>query len=133
MATVMQLPPNDLRDFKRRFQKWQRDIGEPSEKDEALVQACHARLPAAAERRLKMLIGKSELGTLDANELEQFRRLVGRAEKIDATRLAALAELARRWQTPVSEVMGVIGWEDGDAQAARHSSRTAKSRPRSRR
>lgn len=133
MATVMQLPPDDLRDFKRRFQKWQQDTGERSEDDEALVQACRARLPAASERRLKTLIGKSERGLLDGSELEQYRRLVRRVEKIDAARLAALGELARRWQMPVNEVMVAIGWEDGDAQAARHPSRTAKARPRSRR
>lgn len=133
MATVMQLSPDELRDFKTRFQEWQKGAGEPREEEAVLVEACHSRLSDAALRRLKALIGKSERGALSAAELKEYRDLVRRSEKVDAVRLASLAELARRWRMPVQEVMSAIGWEDGDGQTARHSSRSATSRPQSRR
>lgn|SRR5487761_1127423 len=133
MATVKQLTPAELRDFKRRFADWQHANGEQADEEKALVEACEARLSAADERRLKTLIGKSERGALRPNELQTYRTLVRRAEKLDATRLAALAQLARRWGRPVRDIIEIIGWKGGDDQATRDSAATAKAGARSRR
>lgn len=132
MATVKQLAPAELRDFKRQFAAWQQANGGQAD-EEALVQACQARLPTTDERRLKTLIGKSERGALRPNELKEYRSLVRRAEKLDATRLSALAQVACRWGKPVHEVLEIVGWEGGDEAATRHTAGTAKARARSRR
>ena len=133
MATVMQLSPAELREFKTRFAAWQRHNGEQADEETALVEACRARLSPAHERRLKRLIAESEQGALRPKELEEYRALVRRAEKLDATRLTALAELARRWSKPVRAVMDIVGWESGDEGATRDPAVPAKTRPRSRR
>jgi hypothetical protein len=86
MTTVQQLTPAGLREFKRQFAQWQQNNGGQSEEESALVEACRARLSSADERRLKKLIAKSERGVLAPKELEDFRRLVRRAENLDATR-----------------------------------------------
>lgn len=133
MASVKQLTPAELRDFKRRFTAWQQASGEQADDESLLVKACQARLSTHDERRLKVLIGKSERGALVPNELEEYRRLVRRAERLDATRLSALAQLAGRLGKPVREVMRIVGWEGSDEEATRHPARPAKARPRSRR
>jgi hypothetical protein len=141
MATVKQLTLAELRDFKRRFAAWQQASSEQAEEDAVAVEACRARLSAADERRLsaaderrlKALIGKSERGVLRGKELEEYRSLVRRAEKLDATRLAALAQLVSRWGKSVREVMEIVGWEGGDEEATRHPASPPKARPRPRR
>jgi hypothetical protein len=101
--------------------------------DAPLVEACTARLAPAEERQLKKLIAKSERGTLSAKELELYRTLVRRAEILDGTRLAALTELARRWDKPVRAVMDIVGWEDGKDETTGRPARGAKASPRTRR
>jgi hypothetical protein len=132
MRTVKELAPAELSEFKRRFARWQEQNGGQDEEQTALVQACQARLRAAHERRLKRLIAKSERGTLGADELEDYRSLVRQAERLDAARLAALTELARRWGKPVHVVMATIGWEGGEDETESHPARRAKTGARSR-
>jgi hypothetical protein len=133
MTTVMQLTPVELREFQRRFAEWQLQNQGQASDEAALVQACTARMAAADERRLKKLVTKSERGTLRPKELEDYRALVRRSETVEATRLAALTELARRWDKPVRMVMETIGWEGGADETASHPARPAKAGPRSRR
>jgi hypothetical protein len=114
MATIKELTPTELRDFKRTFAAWEEEGGvSHAVEEEALVKACQARLPAADEQRLKALINCSELGSLHPSELKEYRRLVRRAEKLDAARLTALTQLASRWGKPLSDVMASVGWESG--------------------
>jgi len=61
-----------------------------------LVRAARDRLPAAAERRLRRLIARSERGQLTPKELADYQSLALRAQRIDVVRAEALAELARR-------------------------------------
>ncbi len=126
MTTVMQLTRAELREFKRQFAEWQQQNGGQAEEDTALVQACKARLPGADERRLKKLIARSERGALSPEELKDYRNLVRRSERLDATRLAALTQLARRWRKPVRLVMEKIGWEGGGDETAGHPARPAR-------
>jgi hypothetical protein len=133
MTSVKQLTPAELREFNRQLTEWQQQNGGQLDENTFLIQACTARLPAADEQRLKKLISKSERATLTGKELEDYRALVGRTEKLDATRLAALTQLARRWDKPVSVVMQTIGWGGGEDDTASDSARPAKTGPRSRR
>lgn len=133
MASVKGLTPKELGEFKRQFAAWQQANGGRDDDEAALVEACKARLPSADQRRFKTLVGKSERGALRPDELDEYRKLVGRAEQIDAARLAALTQLARFWGQPVRAVMEIIGERDRDEAAARHSAGSAKARARSRR
>jgi 5-methylcytosine-specific restriction endonuclease McrA len=112
MTSVKRLTPAELRQFERQFAEWQEQKGGRSKEEEALVQACMARLPTAEERRLKKLIAKSEGGALSSDELEDYRSLVRRAERLDATRLTALMQLSRRWGQPCRP-----SWRPSDGRA----------------
>jgi hypothetical protein len=91
--------------------------GTQEDEDAALIQATKARLPATDERRLKRLIAKSERGTLTPKELEQYRALAQRAERLTVKRVEALTELVQRRGKPVHVVMKEIAWESGEGGA----------------
>jgi hypothetical protein len=114
LAAIKQLSPAELREFKRRFEEWQAQNGQQGEAETELIRATKARLPAADERRLKRLIAKSERSTLTATELTEYRALTERAERIDAMRVKALAELVRQRGKPAHFVKQEIGWKGGD-------------------
>ena len=76
--------------------------------DAALVRAARARLPAAAERRLRRLAARSERGQLTAKELADYQSLAQEAQRIDTARAEALAELARRRGQSVRAVNAAI-------------------------
>jgi hypothetical protein len=63
--------------------------------EEALARTAQARLPAASDRRLRRLIARSERGQLTPKELADYQSLAEEAQRIDAARAEALAELAR--------------------------------------
>jgi hypothetical protein len=115
-AAVQRLSAAELREFTRWLAEWQGQNGCHADEDAALIARTKVRLPAAEQRRLKRLNAKSQRGVLTAKELQIYRDLAQRAEQLDGTRLAALAELVRRWDKPVGVVMAAIGWkgaEDG--------------------
>lgn len=85
------------------------------------------------ERQLKKLTAKSERRALSPKDLVDYRILVRRAERLDATRLAALTELARRWGKPVRVVMETIGWQESEDETTGHPPRPPKAGARSRR
>ena len=113
MAAVKQLSPAELREFTRQFAEWWEQNGKRVSEEATLIQATKAHLPAAEERRLKRLIAKSERGTLTAKEVDEYRALVQRAERLDVTRVEALAELVRRRGKPARVIMKEIGWQSG--------------------
>lgn len=88
----------------------------------ALKRATQARLPVADEKQLNRLCAKSERGTLTPKELDEYRTLAQRAQRLDVTRVEALAELVRLKGESVSDVMEEIGWEDKSNGAQSHSS-----------
>jgi hypothetical protein len=90
--------------------------GSQSADQAILVQAAQARLPAAAERRLKKLIARSERGELTPRELAAYQSLAQEAQRIDAARAEALAELARSRGQSVETIQSEIerkGYTDG--------------------
>ena len=132
MRAVKQLNSSDLQEFQHRFAEWRQQNGTQTEEETALMQACKARLARCRRRSLRELIAKSERGELRPKELQEYRGLARRAEILEATRLAALTQLARLWGQPVGVVMEAIGWEGAD-EAESHSARPAKTGARSRR
>ncbi len=60
--------------------------------DEAtLVRTAKVRLPAAAERRLKKLIVRSERGSLTREELAEYQALAQEVQRLDVAHAEALA------------------------------------------
>jgi hypothetical protein len=96
LEAVEHLSPTEQREFQRRLAARRVANGSPGPDEAALVQAARARLPAAAERRLRKLITRSERGQLTSQELADYQSLAQEAQRIDAARAEALAELARR-------------------------------------
>ena len=111
LDAVQQLSPAELHDFKRQFTAWERQNGKRAVDEGALVKAAKARLPRADQRHLQRLTARSEQGTLTPKELAQYRILARRAERLNAERAEALAELVRRRGQPPRVVMAEIGWE----------------------
>jgi hypothetical protein len=120
LAAVRQLSPGELQEFIRQFAEWQEQTDchllhdQQAVEEEVLIQATQARLPMADERRLKRLIAKSERDTLTPQEVDEYRALAQQAERLDVTRVEALAALVRQRGKPVRVVMQEIGWENGD-------------------
>ncbi len=114
---VKQLSPAEWLAFERQLAEWREQNGKTEKSEAALIGATKTRLPAADERRLKRLISKSERGTLTAKELEEYRALAQQAERLNVTRVEALAELVKRRGKPAREVMQEIGWESGEGVA----------------
>ena len=110
LAAVDHLSPAQRREFQHRLAQRQAQDGGPQPDEEGLVRAARARLPAASERRLKRLAAKSERGRLTPKELAEYRDL---AQRIDALRVEALAELARRRGQSVRAVRAALGGEGG--------------------
>ena len=98
LEAVDQLSPAEQSEFQRRLAARQAPNGRQAPDQRALIQAAGARLSAAAERRLKKLIARSERGQLTPQELADYQSLAQEAQRIDAARAEALAELARRGQ-----------------------------------
>jgi hypothetical protein len=96
LEAVEHLSPPEQREFQLRLAVRQAANGSPGPDEATLVQAAQARLPAAAERRLRRLIARSERGQLTPQELAVYQSLAQEAQRIDAARVEALAELARR-------------------------------------
>ncbi len=113
LQAVDQLSPAQRCEFQRRLASRQEQATDQDPDDAALVQAAKARLPVAAERRLKRLIARSEQGKLTPKELADYQALAQEAQRIDVTRAEALAELARRRGKPVQEVQAELGKRDG--------------------
>lgn len=112
LEAVEQLSPAERREFRRRLTVRQAENGGPNPDEETLLRAALARLPAAAERRLRKLIARSEQGRLTPKELTDYQSLAHEAQRIDAARADALADLARRRGQSVRAVKAAIERED---------------------
>jgi hypothetical protein len=113
LEAVDHLSPAQRLEFQRRLAARPAEKGVRDLDDATLVRAAQARLLAAAERRLKRLIAKSESGTLTDRELGDYQGLAQEAQRLDATRAEALAELARRRGLSLRAVQATIRREGG--------------------
>jgi hypothetical protein len=95
LEAVEQLSAAEQREFQRRLASRQAANGSTDPEEAKLIQAAQARLPAAAERRLRRLIARSERGQLTPQELADYQALAQEAQRIDAARADALAKLSR--------------------------------------
>jgi hypothetical protein len=117
LEALKQLPPAELRKFKRQFASWQ-TVDQPNGQlpgatptdEERLIQATKIGLPVMAARRLKKLQAKSEAGTLTESEWTEYGDLAKQAEQLAVLRVSALAELVRRRGKTARAVMKEIGW-----------------------
>ena len=108
LEAVERLSPAERREFHHRLTVRQGENGGSSPDEETLLRAALARLPAAAERRLRRLIARSEQGRLTPKELTDYQSLAREAQQIDAARADALADLARRRGQSVRAVKAAV-------------------------
>lgn len=95
LEVFARLSPAEQHEFHRRLAARQAANGSPELDEAALVQAAQARLPTAAERRLRRLIARSERGQLTPQALAEYQSLAQEVQLIDAARAEALAMLAQ--------------------------------------
>lgn len=94
LEAVERLSPTEQREFQSRLAARQAVNGCAGSDEATLVQTAQTRLPATAERRLRRLIARSERGQLTPQELADYQSLAQEAQRIDAARTEALAQLA---------------------------------------
>jgi hypothetical protein len=117
LAAVKQLPDAELREFQRRLASWSQqnnaaDQASPLEQEEEALLAAirdNSTLPPAEQRRFERLRRKRQAGTLTGPEEKQLQALWQQVEQMNATRLEALAHLARRRGTDVRTLMRHLG------------------------
>jgi hypothetical protein len=114
MEAVQEMSSAERQEFKRRWAEWEAQNGSTEETEAQLIRAAQARLPVTAERQLRRLASKCERGTLTPKELATYQTLAQQAERLDVTRVEALAELVRRRGKPATVVMQEIGWKSAE-------------------
>ncbi len=110
LDAVRQLSPEELVEFASRLSSWQGCEAWSEMSEERLLAHTRMNLTPDQGRRLTQLSGKSEQDTLTEQELAEYRGLAQSAERIDVSRVQALAELSRRRGKSIETVMQEIGW-----------------------
>ncbi len=113
LEAVDRLSPAKMREFERRMAARRSDRRNEGSDEATLARVASARLPAAAERRLKRLIARSERGSLTRDELTEYKALAQEVQRLDVARAEALAKLAGRRAGSVRAVKAEIGGEGG--------------------
>ncbi len=113
LAAIEQLPPNELRELKKRLAIEQRRNGHLEAEETSLIEATRESLSTTEKRRLNRLLVKSEQQTLTTSEQEEYLNLARKAEQISVRRVEALAQLSRLRRQPVRQIMDEIGWKGG--------------------
>ena len=113
LEAIDRLAPAQRRELERRLAWRQVEDGNEESDEATLVRAAKVRLPAAAERRLKRLIARSERGLLTPEELAEYQALAQEVQRLDAARAEALAELGRRGGKSARSAKGTIRGEGG--------------------
>jgi hypothetical protein len=113
LEAIDRLAPAQRRELERRLAGRRAEDGNAQSDEATLVRAAKVRLPAAAERRLKRLIARSERGLLTPEELAEYRALAQEVQRLDAARAEALAELGSRRGKSARSAKGEIRGEGG--------------------
>jgi hypothetical protein len=117
LDAVKHLPPGELQEFQQQFAAWSAEnnghngtlLAETDEDSLLAAVRDNSTLPPAEQRRFNRLRRKRQAGTLSKTEEQQLQALWSRVEQMNATRLEALAELARRRGIDVKTVMAELG------------------------
>jgi hypothetical protein len=110
IAAVKQLPPTELRKFKRRFTEWQQDRKRSDEEAELLKHIEeNSCLPIPMQRRFNFLRRKRQAETLTETEEVELQTLWQWVEQMNTTRLAALTKLAHKRGVHVKTLMHELG------------------------
>ncbi|MHB1561530.1 MAG: hypothetical protein ACYC61_29120, partial [Isosphaeraceae bacterium] len=107
LESIDRLAPGQRRELERRLPARRVAGGNEVSDEPPRVRAAEFRLPAAAERRRKRAIARSERGLLTPEELVDDRPLAQEAQGLDAARAEALTEPARR--PPESSAAAAFG------------------------
>jgi hypothetical protein len=114
LAAVKQLPPSELRKFKRQLAQWQPKNGTDAD-EEARLLACveeNSRLAGADQRRYERLRRKQERTSLSANQRAEYQSLIQQLEARNVKRLEALVALAQKRGTTLRGIMKELGCKD---------------------
>jgi hypothetical protein len=111
LKAVAQMPPDELAEFVARVVvlRSRRDVPSLSEGEEKLLMRINDAIPEDLQRRYGELIAKREAAVLSEEELAELLRLTDEVEVCESDRVAALADLARLWETSVREIMRSMG------------------------
>ena len=116
ITVVKRLSPTELRKFKRKFTKWQKQNQQQMD-EEAVLLACieeNSRLPADKQKRYERLRQKCERRTLTERELAEYRSLLQQLEARNVKRVEALTALAQRRGTTLRGIMADLGLQSAD-------------------
>ena len=113
LEAIDRLAPAQRRELERRLARRRVEDGNEESDEATLLRAAKVRLPAAAERRLKRLIARSERGLLTPEELAEYQALAQEVQRVDAARAEALAELGRRRGKSARSAKGGIRGQGG--------------------
>jgi hypothetical protein len=108
---VKRLSPYERSQFAASFAQLQ-ESWHAETSDEFLVQQTRNRLSPADMRRLRKLAAKSENGEISQRELKEYQLLNERAERINASCVRALAELARRRNQSIDAIKREVRWHE---------------------
>lgn len=111
IAAVMQLSPDELREFTQQFVTWQEQHSQLEDEDTTLLASIeeNSRLPTPEQQRYERLRRKCERETLSDRELATYQELLQQLEVRNAKRLAALIALAQQRGTTLRDLMAQLG------------------------
>ena len=110
-AAAKRLSPAELRDFTQRLAEWQERNGGQAESEADLRRriAGNFQLTATEQRRFNRLRRKHQSESLTEAEVTELQEIWQRVEQMNAARLLALSELARRRGTSVRALLRDLG------------------------
>ena len=111
IAAVMQLSPDELREFTQQFVTWQEQHSQLEDQDTTLLASIeeNSHLPPPEQQRYERLRRKCERETLSGRELATYQDLLQQLEVRNAKRLAALIALAQLRGTTLRDLMAQLG------------------------
>jgi hypothetical protein len=110
LHAVKQLSPDELSEFTAGLSEWRESAADEFPSEGMLIRQTKQCLPPSDLARLRELSLQSERGDLNPSCLKEYRELAARSERINASRVFALAELARRRNQPIDQVKKELGW-----------------------
>ena len=116
LQAVEQMPSEELAGFLERVLALhaQRSAAHLDLTESELLLQINRSLPPALRERYEALVAKRCAEILNAEEYAELLHLTEQIERLDANRLAALAELARLRQTSLTDLMQALGIQPPD-------------------